>query len=802
MKIKVMLSLCMFSMYFASSACAQTKDINPDILQTKLTLYSKINASGLLYVHTDKTLYTNNEPIWFAGYLINDGLGGNDAHTIMSVSLMREDDRRIVCQQQNVMEQGLSNGSLIIPDNVPPGNYLFNACTNLLDQYGKPVAVFSQPVTIKSISDRRFNATLALLDTVAVNGFVRASVILNFKDEIRLGKPTIAYTAGSSKTQLITLSDKQSSASLIIPVSQITGVDPVLLTAIAYNYDTLYLNVKLPHMQPKGLNIRFFPEGGNMVYGLESTVAIETTTKTGLQVPLTGILYKNDTAIDTLSTNSYGIGRFNFKADKGSRYSFKVKANNYLDKDSTYHLPNIIENGVSMRFNQAVVNDTLRMILYSNAQRKVQVVVHNYKDVFSLFDTEVYPEGKKLGLVLPALPKGVCTVTILDEEGRPIAERLFFAHYDQKITATISTNKPIYSKRDSVAVTIGLKDHRNTPVQGLFSIAAIQENRIERAKRQDIESYLYLTHDLGNLPPDPLGKGFENRPYLEDMFLVRGWRRYSWQSMMQSNATDTLSVGPTPLVKGSLTYDGKPLKKPRDIAIFRNTLIDKFSTEKDGTFILKQDQLEVEEGKNVRLWIDMSDAKGYDLKVINPFVEINRRISEDVVLITTGTAKAAESSIDQQLKGSEKSILLKEANIRANKKDESMYGHANACGDYICQFNILNCNNHKPWNSNVRPPVKGEMTSAGIYQGCTENGQQVPAVFTTREFYGLNREPDGLLEPQYLSTLFWQPGLITNEKGEASFSFFTGDITGKFKIIVQGVGVNTVINGVGDLTVK
>jgi len=792
----------MFSMYFAGSAWSQTKGITHDNLQAKLTLYSKINASGLLYVHTDKTLYTNNEPIWFAGYLINNGLGSIAAHTIMSVSLMREDDRRIVCQQQNVMEQGLSNGSLVIPDNVPPGNYIFNACTNVLDQYGKPVAIFSQPVTIKSISDRRFNATLALLDTVAVNGFVRASVVLSFKDEKRLGKPTIAYTAGSSKTQLITLSDKQSSASLSIPVSQITGIDPVLVTAIAYNYDTLYLNIKLPHMQPKGLTVRFFPEGGNLVEGLESTVAIETTTKTGLQVPLTGVVYKNDIPIDTLSTNGYGIGRFNLKPAKGSRYSFKVKANNYLDKDSTYHLPNIIEKGVSMRFNQAVVNDTLRMMLYSNARRKVQVLVHNYQEVFSLFDTEVYPEGKKLSLVLPTLPKGVSTLTILDEEGRPIAERLFFAHYDQKIIATIRTGKSSYGKRDSVAVTVGLKDHRNIPVQGLLSIAAVQENRIERAKQQDIESYVYLNHDLGNLPVDPLGKGFNNRLYLEDMFLVRGWRRYSWQSLMQSNAADTLSIGPSPLVKGSLTYDGKPLNKPRDIAIFRNTLIDKFNTEKDGTFILKQDQLEVEEGKNVRLWIDLKDARGYDLKVINPFVEINKHMAEEAVVMMRGAAKAAESSTDQQLKGSEKSILLKEANIRADKNDESMYGHANACGDYICQFNILNCNNHKPWNSNVRPPVKGEMTSAGVYQGCTENGQQVPAVFLAREFYGLNREPDGLLEPQYLSTLYWQPRLITNEKGEASFSFFTGDITGKFKIVVQGVAVNTVINGVGDLTVK
>jgi hypothetical protein len=803
MKIALKLLLYAVFLLFTAQAFSQSKGINPDTLQAKLALYSKINAAGLLFVHTDKTIYTNNEPIWFAGYLINSGLGNVDAHTIISVSLMREDDRKIVYEQQNVMQQGLGNGSLIIPDNVPPGNYLFNACTNVLDQSGKPVAVFSQSVTIKSITDRRFTATLALLDTVAVNGIIRASVVVNIKDEKRVGKPTIAYTTGAGKTEKITLSEKQSSAGFTIPVSQIKGVDPLLLTEVSYNYDTIYLSVKLPKAQSKGLNIRFFPEGGNLADGLESTVAIEATTLEGLQVPtITGILYSNDKPVSTIKTNTYGIARFKLKPEKGNTYTFRVKANNYLVKDSIYAIPNLIENGVVLHFNEAIVNDTLRIALYSKAPKKVQVLIHNYREAFSLFDTEARPDGKKLSLVLPTLPKGIATVTLLDEESKPIAERLFFAHYDNKINATITTNKTIYSKRDSVAVTVSLKDHNGIPVQGLMSIAAVQENRIERIKQQDIETYAYLNYDLGNLPPDPMGRGFNNRPYLEDMFLTRGWRRYSWQNLVQSKATDTLSMGPSPVVKGNLVYDGKPLKKPRDIVVFRHTLIDKLSTEKDGSFILKQDQLEVEEGKKIRLWVDLGDAKGYDLRVRNPFVEINNYIAEEAVVIIRGFAKAAESSTDQQLKGFEKNILLKEANIRADKKDDSMFGHANACGDYICQFNILNCNNHKPWNSNVRPAVKGDVTSSGVYKGCTTNGQQIPAVFMAREFYGLNREPDGLLEPQYLSTLFWEPGLVTNEKGEASFSFFTGDITGKFKIVVQGVGGNNVINGVGELTVK
>jgi hypothetical protein len=800
MNIALKLLLYAVLLLFTVHSFSQSKGINPDTLQAKLALYSKINAAGLLYVHTDKTIYTNNEPIWFAGYLINSGLGKVDDHTIISVSLMREDDRKIVYEQQNVMEQGLGNGSIIIPDNVPPGSYLFNACTNLLDQRGKPVAVFSQPLTIKSIADRRFTATLALLDTAFINGAVRASVVLNIKDEKRTGKPIIAYTAGGNKTEKITLSDKQSSANFSVPISQIKGVNPILLTEVTYNYDTIYLSVKLPKVQAKGLNIRFFPEGGNLTEGLESTVAIEATTLEGLQVPMTtGILYSNNKPVSTIKTNTYGIARFKLKPEKGNTYTFRVKANNYLAKDSTYKIPDIIENGVVLHFNEAIVNDTLRMALYSKAPKKVQVLIHNYKEAFSLFDTEARPDGKKLSLVLPTLPRGVATVTVLDEEGKPLTERIFFAHYNHSITATINTDKTTYNKRDSVGVSISVKDHVGNPVSAILSVAVIQENRIDGARQQDVESYVYLNHDLGSLPRDPLGRGFENKPYLEDMFLTRGWRRYSWQSLMQSTAADTLSMGPPPQVKGKLVHNGKSLKKPQDIFLIRNPLVDHFATEKDGSFILKQEQLEVVEGKKILLWTDMSGKLGYELLIKNPFPAMNSRVAEEAVVITRGTAPTAESSADQQLKGFEKNIMLKEANIRADKKQ--ILGYANACGDYICMYHVLNCRNHTPWNSNVRPPVKGEITSTGVYQGCT-NGQVVPNIYTAREFYGLNRDPETSFEPQNLSTLLWEPGLVTNEKGEASFSFFTGDITGKFKIIVQGVGSDNVINGMGELTVK
>jgi len=796
----------------AGNAWCQQKSLNPDSLQAKLFIYAKTHSSGLLYVHTDKTLYTNNEPIWFSAYLLNSGLGKIADHTILSVSLMREDNRQVAFEQQHVMENGLSNGSLIVPDTIPPGNYLLNACTNVLDQHGKPVAIFSQPVTIKTILQRKFEAALSLVDTAVINGFVRAKVTVNIKDERRKGKPEVAYNMADNKPLHISLADPETSTIINIPAARLSEADQVLLTRVTYNYDTLYLSIKLPRVLSRGLNIRFFPEGGNLTDGLQSVVGLEAATTAGLPVSMSGILYGDEKPLDTVRTNGYGIGRFLLKPNKDTHYTFKVKANIYLNKDSLYTLPNILDNGIVMHFNEAVVKDTLHMTLYSKTLRKVQVVVHNYRDAFSLFNTEIAPAGKKLTLVVADLPKGIATVTVLDEQGRPLAERLFFAHYDRKINATIKTEKQVYNKRDSVAVKLTLKDKNGKPVQGLVSIAAVQDNRIESAKATDIESYVYLNHDLGNLPRDPQGRGFDNKEYLEDMFLTRGWRRYTWQSLMQGKVTDTLTMGLFPQFKGNVYNYGKQLKNPLDIVILRNAQFDKITTAIDGSFTLSREQIQVPEGKKVLLWLDKPVS--YAIRIDNPFRKMDRQVAEAANITITGTARAVQSSDKQQINGMEKTTMLNAVTIKASKRDDSTfgYGRTNLCGDYVCEYNVLNCPIHTPTNgSKTRAPVKGDfvedisMTRAGVrkvYQGCTVTGQEIPAVYMFCEFYGLKRDTESSSEPQFLSTLFWKPGIVTNDRGESSFSFFTSDVTGDFRIVVQGVGEKNMIFGENGFMVK
>lgn len=816
---------CLLGFVLFKTVNAQTS-LTDSLIVEKFEYHSRSNPSNILFVHTDKTIYTNNETIWFSAYLMKSGIFFPKAHTILSVALVREDSRKVLLENQYLMKDGLSFGSMTLPDSIPPGNYRFIASTNVLDNKGQPMAVFTQALTIKSITLNTFNASLSLLDSAVTDGAVRANITVTLKDpdpksKVRLG---ISYSVGKGEKKTLILKQNESSYTMTIPAAQLSQANPVLLIAVNYNKEVQYLSVKLPEVIVGGISVRFFPEGGNLVYGLPGTIAWESKTRQDVPIPLHGILCRDDLPLDTISTNSYGIGSFKLRPVPGSIYTLKVSANNYLEKDTVYTLPKAFEDGVVLRLNNAVVNDTLKIILFSRLPQDVQVLVHNYQKAFAKIMVQAKHVGTKVTVALPALPKGIATITILDDTGRPLAERLFFAHYDRKITAALQTDKTSYNRKEKVSVKLKLTDQDRKPVQGIMSVAVVQDNRIESSKQQDIVSYFYLNYDLGNLPRDPSGSGIRSKDYLEDILLVKGWRRFTWQSLIDAKAQDTLTIQ-TPQMTGRVRYNNKPLKKPIEFSVIRDSLFELLTTTADGSFIIHESQLLTTEGRKVLASVNETNKIGYTIETDNPFMEINQRLADQFDIQNTQIALLIQNSSDQQLKGMERMIALQEVVVDGNRNDYSLYGmkgfkRKNECGDYVCPSNILNCYAHE-FSSNIRPAVYGEtyrdptMQSEindiakfpmKLYTGCTTDISnkvfKISGIYISREFYGVNTDPDGLIESQFLSTLFWRPGIMNNQEGETEFSFITGDITGKFRIVVQGVGVEDMIFGDHNFIVK
>lgn len=814
-KFRVFIVLISSSIFTCIQLNAQQDSPFIDTILAKLELYSINKPASLLFVHYDKTIYTNNENIWFTAYLLND-TNTISYHTV-AVALIRSDDKRIVLEEKYKMSNGHGFGNLTLPDTIPPGNYQLLAYTNVMDKQGHPADVFDQPIVIKTTTSQSFNASLVLLDSIKEqSGPARVLVkVSNTHSSTESKKETayaISYNLGNAAAQKAK-TDIHGEYQITLPEADLAGVNGVLFVEVKHDNEIKYLSLHLPGRQKETIHIGFYPEGGNLVEGLLNQVGWEAKTNNGQAVKLKAELYKDNKVIDTISTDIHGMGRFNINPVKGSSYSVKPMTIPGLN-DTSYLLPKPQPDRPLISIANAITGDTLKLQIIAAKRTGVRVLVHNYREAFANVPLQASAAGISLKLSLQEIPRGLAIITILDSLDRPLAERLFFAHYDQPEILSVTTDKLAYTTRDKVKITLRLTDEKTgKPLTGAVSIACVQNNRIENANQQDIESYSYLLYELGKLPVDAGQRIFNNKEYLENILLVKGWRRYTWQELMNTTAGDTLQKYSSPRFTGSVTRFGKQLKKPVMISALSDSLLNLVATDDIGRFEMSIEDLQVAAGRKLALSVNQKDKTGIDIRFSDPYHLVNNWLASHAIFSTASSLVSGRSSTEQALQGFEKNVTLKEV-IVSSKKDASLYSAnpllvqgVNRCGDYVCVTGAINCPlpGHN-WRMYV--PVKGHRymrhyivngiivrNTPFIYSGC-ELEEKKPTVMLIdginmqKEFYPVDYTVSTIPEPMYLSTIYWNHLVQLDKSGSSEISFYTSDITGSFRLVVQGTGNN------------
>jgi hypothetical protein len=129
-------------------------DYKPGSLIT-IELPKKFSATRLrekVYVNSDKPYYYAGDEIWFSAYMNYMSSGSMDTLSrVLYVDLLNGDG----ISTQNRMLQidnGRASGSLHLPANIKPGNYILRAYTQWMRNYGIS-QFFYQPIPILSIHD-------------------------------------------------------------------------------------------------------------------------------------------------------------------------------------------------------------------------------------------------------------------------------------------------------------------------------------------------------------------------------------------------------------------------------------------------------------------------------------------------------------------------------------------------------------------------------------------------------------------------------------------------------------------------
>lgn len=784
---------------------AQAQQQKLDSVALNLNHYGYQAKQSCLFVHFDKNIYTNNDQVWFTAYLLNAAARSDQYHTLY-VSLVSNTDSSVVLQEKFLIDRGVAFGDILLPDSLLSGNYRFVVNTNIKIN-GKYDAEFIQPITVKSSTVNRLLTNISILKTYdekTRNGTALVRLLTSenrFVEDAeityRIGKGDKILSSGKARSSVI------GELKINYPAEKITAENNLLSVSVKKDNQLRHISYKLPIQKSSRLAISFYPESGYLVDNLITKVGFEIKDVDGNAIKTKTVLFGDDQVLDTLITNSTGMGTFNLLPLVGKKYHMEILSDDPIQM--RYLLPEVLKDGVVLRLGNAVAGESLAAQLASSNDEQVYVMVHDFSTIYLQKDFNLKANNpQNLRFRLDSIPMGLYAITVLNDKFKPLAERVFFANYQKLSHFELQTDRPEYTTRDSVTLNIKTLDNGRL-ISGLASISCVQANRFSLNNSLNIADYYLFERALTDLPNHPQETKYNDLEYLNNILLIKGWRRYQWP--LEAVAVNKNQISSMEY-QGTVTRNKRSVKVQMQLNILGNNGLKVLFTDSTGKFIIDHKKILTE--NKAKLLFSLNDIRKefFDVSLADPLGEIKTYVHKQNY--QERNSRILQLNDFSQNMTAPAGIRLKEVVIR-QKKDESYFvpNGPNRCGDYVCAYNILNCTNHIGSPDN-RSPVEGRRykTPGGVgevtYTACVlEDGPAIvnalKGINLPKEFYVSDIKD--MNEPIKFATIYWNYQQSISANGNTTLNFKTGDLIGKFKIIVQGITTNGVAYGEKEINI-
>ncbi|HET9826097.1 MAG TPA: hypothetical protein VFP87_12235 [Chitinophagaceae bacterium] len=304
----------------------------------------------------------------------------------------------------------------------------------------------------------------------------------------------------------------------------------------------------------RGYDIQFFPEGGNMVQGIQSTVAFKIIDRFGKGADAKGVIVNNNgDIVAQFHPLKFGIGHFSFKPIAGVNYKAVITLG---DTTITTEMPTALDRGYvltiepvdgsKVQFSVATNVPSARQVYLFISKRRARDVPYtiNLSDGNGEFVIDKNDFGE-----------GVSRITLFDAQGVPQCERLFFKQPRQKLVIMPAVDQQEVSSRKKVSIAVNSTDELKKPTIAGMSVSIYRVDSLQQNQDENIDNYFWLTSELkGNI--ESPGYYFSDTSAEVDeatnnLMLTHGWRRFVGQ-----NANDTLKGGYqfVPEYRGHIIY--------------------------------------------------------------------------------------------------------------------------------------------------------------------------------------------------------------------------------------------------------
>ncbi|HEY0194159.1 MAG TPA: alpha-2-macroglobulin family protein, partial [Kofleriaceae bacterium] len=288
----------------------------------------------------------------------------------------------------------------------------------------------------------------------------------------------------------------------------------------------------------KALQLRVFPEGGDLIDGLPGRVFVQAKSTIGKPADVEGVVVDDrGQTVASFSTIHDGLGRFD--VTPLTNRSYHVEITRPAGIAQRFALPAAKPGGCVLRSVPARAADKLQVAATCTTARSVLVEAVQRETRLASGAAEVAAGAPAL-LELPVDPhtQGAVRVTLFSTKNEPLAERLVYRGRGQDLKVTLTADKKSYSPRDPVKLTVRTSDASGMPVKASVGVAVVDGTVLSFAddKSAGILAHLYLEPELGELATDPIEEPnyyFSDKPEapaaMDALLATRGYRRFEWQ---------------------------------------------------------------------------------------------------------------------------------------------------------------------------------------------------------------------------------------------------------------------------------
>ena len=810
---------------FPYTAWAQSYNNQQIELAEQLHSLSKKASPELAYIQTNKDIYETGEDLWFKVYLLDSQyLIPSLLSKTLYLQLLDESTKTAVWQEKYEVLDGFANGRVYIAGTLPEGDYLLTAYTpnsffnDTCEFYAiRKIKVRTDITSRPSITakfDKPFynrNDTIRIkLSPVSVQ---RDSLYAEITATLKQGNKRM------EKEQSIT--NGQGKTTIVFP-PQVSGNGLQVTINIKYKDRTESLILPIA-TKSNPLQFTTFPEGGNMISGIQNKLAFKAVNIAGEPVDIKGTLYEDNTPLLEFRSSHAGMGSFGFIPVTGKKYIIHLSE---PEVDSTFLLPEIYPEGITMHLVGRDKESLAFKVSQSPGlkQENIYIRVQMRGVVYGMTGAQLNGEVR-IKIPLSELPQGIAEVTLFNSSLIPVAERLVYINQYRKLNITAELSREIYSTRGKAILKISVKDENGHPVEANLGVTVFDKRYQNSLDSNNILTHYYLSSQLKGRIYNPsfyFNSNSKDRDEALDLLLLtQGWRRYAWNednlsknAMAQQVITDgiegvVMTRKKMPVQKQSFVFAFSPNIDSTKVMIQADSI---------GRFSIEPEYFKRWQGEYIYMKPFSSSKVNIPIKLSDPFEIINSVGRSNEFIYAFPAINKEKPEISDTNIASNGVVRIKEVTIKGKKSNavrgkylgslDSLARYNNST-DYVCRYNILNCRNH-PNESDNKKPVLGKtylIESGGAYLSVVYTGTQgqpltekqilkmynlsrTKAYFNSREFYNPDYDKEKAENnlPDFRNTLLWEPSVITNEKGEASLSFFCSDIYSDFVGRIEGVG--------------